>query len=170
MTPQNDLIFVGVMPVTGPQPTKADAELFAALVKTPEGRRVLSILSQGPGPQMGTWKIFKKIGGALKAVGKITRPFTTALAKTFLPSGVADALAKADPTTHSKLTELISQALPAAQAAFSQEPGVPAIVPSAAFPQSNLKRNLLIGGGVAVVVLGAVLLLRPKRSAAPVTV
>lgn len=166
MTPRNDLVFVGIMPVTGPQPTKADAELFALLNRTPEGRQVLSILSTGPGPHMGTWKIFKKIGKGLKAVGKITRPFTTALAKTFLPSGVVNALAKVDPTAKNKLTDALSKALPEAQKALTQATAsLPAFAPVPA--QSNLKRNLLIGGGVAVVVLGAVLLLRPKRSAVP---
>lgn len=161
MTPQSEYVFVGIgiMPVGVPQPTRKDAELFSALMKTPEGRQVLSYLQQ-TGPQMGTWKIFKKIGGALKAVGKITRPFTTALAKTFLPSGVVNALAKADPTTGQKLSQAMQAALPAAQQAYSaitapgaalgpvQEPA-PGIL-----SKKNMLRNILIAGGVAVVIVG----------------
>lgn len=167
-------IGVGILPTVGPQPTREDAELFAALVRTPEGRRVLDYLQQpGAGPQMGAWKIFKKIGGAIKKIGKITRPFTTALAKTFIPSSVVNALAKADPTAGNKLQSVMSKALPAAQKAFATIPTalvpttqtLPAVPAGAGFfSKEKLPRNLLIFGGItAVVVGGMVFFRRPAR-------
>lgn len=170
MTRQNDLVFIGlgVLPV-GPAPSKADADLFAALMQTPEGRTVLDYLQRpAPGQTLGTWKIFKKIGKGLKQVGKITRPFTTALAKTFLPSGVVDSLAKADPTTGNKLQSLINKVLPGAQAQmqkFSEliKPAAAAPTPAPGFfSKENQTRNILIFGGVAVAVVGGVLLLGKK--------
>jgi hypothetical protein len=165
MIRQNDgVVFVGlgVVPVGVAAPTKEDADLFASLMKTPEGRQVLELL-QTPGPTMGTWKIFKKIGKVIKQVGKITRPFTTALAKTFIPSGVVNALAKADPTSGAKLKNLLNKVVPAAQQVYSQAMIPAPAITTAPEPKKNTLRNILIVGGVAVAIVGGGALIMQKK-------
>jgi hypothetical protein len=173
MTARDDLYFYGIaaVPINQPQPTAQDAALFESLVKTPEGRQVLDVLQQAS-PQMGTWKIFKKIGGAIKQIGKITQPFTSALARQFVPKGILDSLAKADPTTHSKLANIINQVSPVAQQAFkalTTPKTAPAAAPAATFfSKENTTRNLLTAGGAALVIVGGGFLIFKKPAAQPI--
>lgn len=55
----------------------------------------------------GLTKFFKKAG---KAIGSVVRPITTSIAKTILPSGVVDAIAKLDPTRKGNTMQAAAQA------------------------------------------------------------
>ena len=96
------------------------------------------------------------VGEFFKKVGKFTSPFTTAIAKTFLPPGVVDMAAKLDP---SKRAGFLQQA----QAAIKSG-NLPVYTDSTATsPKPPAKINPWLVGGAAVAGLGVVLLVTRKR-------
>ncbi|MGB7569575.1 MAG: hypothetical protein WBM07_17055 [Chitinivibrionales bacterium] len=139
--------------------------LALQLSKTAAGREVIKQM-QAQGVLMG--KFLPGLMKVVKNVGKITSPFTTALAKTFLPSGVVNALAKADPSAHAALLDKMSninlktitaQALPSVQNALQSM----TVKPAAYAPnKSSMKKYLIIGGATAATAGVLFLLLKRK--------
>lgn len=96
----------------------------------------------------------------VKKVGKVTSGFTTGIAKTFLPSGVVNAVAKLDPTTKGgsvkgAVSTLIQTTKPATVKAV-----IPVSKDSAGF---DFKKIAIIGGSAAAALLLIGIVMRPRR-------
>lgn len=87
----------------------------------------------------------------LKKIGKVTAPFTTAIAKGFLPASIVDAAAKVDPV---KKGASASQALVAVNTSEKKK----SIVPAKILGVDTKKVAIIGGGAVAALVLLKVLI------------
>jgi hypothetical protein len=97
--------------------------LKAQLLRTPEGRNIIKHLTlSGNYDEFLGKGFFKKIGKALKKVGKVTSPITTRIAKVGagilgIPPGAIDSLAKVDPTAKNSLVRSIANSAAGKKAA-----------------------------------------------------
>jgi hypothetical protein len=91
-----------------------NASLNALLSRTPEGRQIIKqITLSGNYDEFLGKGFWKKIGKAVKKVGKFTAPITTRIAKVAagiigIPPGAIDALAMVDPTAKNSLIRSIA--------------------------------------------------------------
>jgi len=91
-----------------------DPTLKALLSRTPQGREIIKqITLSGNYDDFLGKGFFKKFGKTLKAVGKITSPITTRIAKIGagligIPPGAIDALSKVDPLAKNSLLQSIA--------------------------------------------------------------
>jgi len=96
------------------------------------------------------------LGKFAKKVGKVTSPFTTAIAKSFLPSSLVDAAAGFDPTkkgTHPDVGAIVSALNPQ-----------PVVVPVPVNQPIGVKKIAIIAGaGIGAIVLLKVLTSRPQQ-------
>lgn len=90
-----------------------------------------------------------------KSVGKVTSPFTTAIAKSFLPSSLVDAAAGFDPTKKGK---------PSATAILNALNPPPVVIPVPVKKPVDIKKIAIIAGaGVGALLLVKVLTSRPPQ-------
>jgi len=130
---------------------KIDPSLKAALARTTEGQAILTHLGDD---ELG--KFLPGLMKVVKKVGTVTRGITTAIAKTVLPSSMVDALAKIDPTTHTKLLDKIADtagtvktAIKSAASTVAQDTAAVA-KKEAAVVQKNPATSIMIAAAVAV--------------------
>jgi hypothetical protein len=125
-----------------------------ALGLTPEAAYYYGLMGE---EYLGKGKFLPGLTKAIKKVGKVTSPFTTAIANSFLPSGVVNAFAKVDPTKKGSVS--IPVAVQQAQKELQKASGL--TIPSEASVKANaLMKTLtnpmvlgIAGGGILLLVL-----------------